>query len=60
MKELPATLVLRPVGSETLATRVWAAANEGFYAEAGLAALVLLAVSGLLTWMLTIRRLEHA
>jgi iron(III) transport system permease protein len=60
MKELPATLVLRPVGSETLATRIWASANDGFYAEAGLAALVLLAVSGVLTWFLTIRRLDHA
>lgn len=60
MKELPATLVLRPVGSETLSTRIWASANEGFYAEAGLAALVLVALSGVLTWFLTIRRLGHA
>ncbi|HEX5616056.1 MAG TPA: iron ABC transporter permease [Acidimicrobiia bacterium] len=60
MKELPATLVLRPLGSDTLATRIWASASEGFYAEAGLAALVLLVLSGLLTWFLTIRRAEFA
>jgi iron(III) transport system permease protein len=59
MKELPATLILRPLGAETLATRVWAASSEGFYAEAGLAALVLVAVSGVLTWALTIRNLER-
>ena len=30
MKELPATLILRPIGFETLATRIWSAAAEGF------------------------------
>ena len=37
MKELPATLLLAPTGFETLATRIWSAAEEGFLAEAGLA-----------------------
>lgn len=60
MKELPATLVLRPIGTETLATQVWAASSEGFYAQAGLAALVLLSISGLLTWFLTVRNLERS
>lgn len=60
MKELPATLVLRPIGVETLATRVWAASSEGFYAEAGLSALVLLALSAVLTWLLTVRNLDRA
>ena len=59
MKELPATLVLRPIGVETLATRVWAASSEGFYAEAGLVSLVLLALSGVLTWLLTVRNLDR-
>lgn len=58
MKELPATLVLAPLGVQTLATRVWSATQEGFYAQAGLTALVLLAVSGVLTWLLTVRNLE--
>ena len=60
MKELPATLVLRPIGVETLSTRVWAAASEGFYAQAGLGALVLLALSALLTWLLVARNLVPA
>ena len=30
MKELPATLLLAPTGFDTLATRIWSAAEEGF------------------------------
>ena len=56
MKELPATLLLAPIGFRTLATRVWSSAEEGFLAEAGLLGLVLVAVSGVLTWVLVIRR----
>jgi iron(III) transport system permease protein len=59
MKELPATLLLAPIGVETLATRIWSAAEEGFFAEAGIAALVLIALSAVLTWFLTIRRMER-
>lgn len=55
MKELPATLLLAPFDFQTLATRVWLAANDGFLAEAGLVSLVLIAVSGVLTWVLVIR-----
>lgn len=58
MKELPATLLLAPIGFETLATRIWGAAENGFFARAGLASLILVVLSGLLTWWLTIRRLE--
>ncbi|WP_338871128.1 iron ABC transporter permease [Myxococcus stipitatus] len=47
MKELPATLLLAPIGFETLATRVWSATAEGRFAEAALPALVLMAVSTL-------------
>ena len=56
MKELPATLLLAPIGTQTLATRIWSTAEEGFYAQAGLASLVLIALSGALTWLLTVRR----
>lgn len=56
VKELPATLLLAPIGMETLTTRVWSSFEEGFLAEAGLAAIVLLALSGLLTWLLVLRR----
>jgi iron(III) transport system permease protein len=55
MKELPATLILAPTGTKTLATEIWSAHAEGFFAEAGLASLVLLALSGVLTWILLIR-----
>ena len=47
MKELPATLLLAPIGFNTLATRVWSATSEGRFAEAAPPALLLLAVSAL-------------
>jgi iron(III) transport system permease protein len=59
MKELPATLLLAPIGVDTLALRVWSATEEGFFAQAGLAALVLVALSAVLTWWLTIRRMTR-
>jgi iron(III) transport system permease protein len=58
MKELPATLILAPTGTETLATEIWSARSEGFFAQAGAASLALLAVSGVLTWLLVIRPTE--
>jgi iron(III) transport system permease protein len=59
MKELPATLLLSPFGFETLAPRMWGATEDGFLAEAGFASLVLVAVSGLLTWALVVRRADR-
>ncbi|MGH9013542.1 MAG: ABC transporter permease [Acidimicrobiia bacterium] len=59
MKELPATLLLAPIGFDTLATRIWSATESAFFARAGLSALALVALSGVLTWLLTIRRLER-
>lgn len=47
LKELPATLLLRPAGFDTLAVRVWAWAAEGFYVQAAPAAFVLIFVSAL-------------
>lgn len=47
LKELPATLLLRPAGFETLAVRVWVWAEEGFYSQAAPAALLLVAASAL-------------
>src|SRR5690606_6864175 len=45
MKELPATLLLRPTGMDTLATRLWTETGVGAYADAApyAAALILLA-----------------
>ena len=45
MKELPATLLLSPIGFRTLATGVWLAVSEAFYARAALPALILILVS---------------
>jgi iron(III) transport system permease protein len=58
MKELPATLLLRPNGFETLAIRIWSATGEGFYTRASAASLALLAVSIVPLFVLTHRDLS--
>lgn len=58
LKELPATLLLRPNGFETLAIRIWSAAGEGFYARASLASLALLFVAIVPLLALTYRDLR--
>ena len=45
LKELPITLLLGPTGFTTLATQIWAAADEAFFARAAAPSLLLLAVS---------------
>lgn len=55
MKELPVTLLLAPTGFTTLATRIWSRYEESFIPEAGVAALTLVALSGVLTWLLVVR-----
>lgn len=55
VKELPATLLLAPIGFRTLSTGVWASFEEGFLAEAAIGSLALLAVSGSLSWLLVFR-----
>jgi len=47
MKELPATLLLRPPGFDTLVTHMWRAGQSAEYGTAAVPALVLLAVSAL-------------
>lgn len=47
LKELPATLLLRPAGFDTLAVRVWTWAADGFYSQAAPAALFLILASAL-------------
>jgi iron(III) transport system permease protein len=56
MKELPATLLLRPIGFDTLATEIWTATSVAAYAEAAPPALLLLAVSAPLVYVLAARR----
>ena len=55
LKELPATLLLSPIGFSSLATEIWGGFGEGFYAETGVASLLLITVSALLTWLLVLR-----
>ncbi|SEW12578.1 ABC transporter permease [Natrinema salifodinae] len=47
MKELPATLMLRPLGFETLVTYIWRVEEAGLYGQAAVPALVLVVISGL-------------
>ena len=53
LKELPATLLLSPAGFQTLATSVWSAASEAFFARAAAPALLLISVASIPTvWLL--------
>lgn len=45
MKELPATLILRPIGFRTFATRIWSAYDEAFLSSVALPGLALILVS---------------
>ena len=55
MKELPATLLLRPIGFETLATEIWKTTSVGAYSQAALPALLLIAVSAPFVYFLSSR-----
>ncbi len=53
VKELPATLLLRPPGMDTLAVRIWIEASEGFYDMAAPASLLIIIVSAIpLKWLI--------
>ena len=54
MKELPATLILRPTGFETLATRIWSEAAVSAWSRAAIPSLLLLLVSAIPVWALVI------
>lgn len=55
MKELPISLLVAPLGFPTLTTRIFDAFNEAFVAEAGIASVVLLTLSFVLSWLLLLR-----
>jgi iron(III) transport system permease protein len=59
MKELPATLLLRPTEFETLAVRIWSATSEGFYTRAAFAALVLIIMAAVPMYFLVSRDLRE-
>jgi iron(III) transport system permease protein len=56
MKELPATLMLRPTGMDTLATEVWSFAAISRFNEAAPYALLLVLLAAIPTFILTIPR----
>jgi iron(III) transport system permease protein len=55
MKELPATLLLSPTGFETLATRIWSATTDAFFARAAAPALLLILLSAVPMYLILIR-----
>ena len=61
MKELPATLLLSPLDFSNLATRVWAASSEAFFAQAALPALLLVVISAIpMMFLIGRRRIAQA
>tara|TARA_Y100000768_G_scaffold157879_3_gene117836 strand:+ start:756 stop:2396 length:1641 start_codon:yes stop_codon:yes gene_type:complete len=47
LKELPATLILSPIGFQTLATEIWSNASEAFFIKTALASIVLVFIAGI-------------
>ncbi len=59
MKELPATLLLAPTGYPTLATQVWGATSEAFFARAAAPALALVLLSSLPMTLLVLQERDR-
>jgi iron(III) transport system permease protein len=57
MKELPATLILAPIGFRTLATDIWSAVSEVFFARAAAPTLLLILLSSVPMTLFMLR--EH-
>jgi iron(III) transport system permease protein len=53
MKELPATLMLRPTGMDTLATELWSRTEIAAYGAAAPYALALIALAAVPAWLLS-------
>jgi iron(III) transport system permease protein len=58
MKELPATLLLAPIGHESLSGRIWQTAEQVYRFDLATTALVLVACSAVLTWWLVVKRMD--
>ena len=56
MKELPITLLLAPIGFDTLATEIWQATTNGSYGRAAAPAIALIALSSLPNVLLLLRQ----
>lgn len=52
MKELPATLLLAPTGFSTLATQIWGAVSEAYFARAAAPALILILASSISMYLI--------
>jgi iron(III) transport system permease protein len=52
LKELPATLLLRPTGVDTLATRLWTETSVAAFSTAAPYALLLVVLAGVPAWLL--------
>jgi iron(III) transport system permease protein len=59
MKELPATILLRPLGGDTLATAVWQSTSESLWEAAAPPALAIIAVA-LVPVILLVRTLDRS
>ncbi len=59
MKEMPATLLLRPFGYDTLAVRVWQLTSESFWEAAALPALTIVA-AGILPVLVLMRSRDRS
>ena len=55
IKELPATLLLKPIGFETLATEIWKGTSIGAYSEVAPSALLLIVIAAPLVYLLSWR-----
>jgi iron(III) transport system permease protein len=55
MKELPATLLLSPIGFDTLAVDVWSLSREAYFARAAFAATTLVVLAGIPVALLALR-----
>lgn len=55
VKELPATLLLRPIGFETLATEIWQGTAIGAYSEVAPSALLLVLIAAPLVYVLSLQ-----
>ena len=51
LKELPATLILSPVGFRTLSTSIWASASEAFFMDTAAASLILVIIAGIPSYL---------
>lgn len=54
-KELPATLILAPIGFKTLATEIWTQTSFGFYEASAIPALILLVMAAPLLYLISER-----